>query len=205
MGANRPPRFQPPTLRDAAPTLDRRPSATRRRPPPHTHTRTLLFSWTNRGKGLLLLYLLVLLCATNWVVVKTAQADLPSPAAFTAARFAVAAAAFVPFLPRATRASWTAGLELGLWSALGYGTQAAGLLTCEASRAAFLSAGTVVVVPLLSGLTPGVRVPLVTWACAVAAMVGVYLLAGGGVPARPARIGGGRCGTCCGAPVARLG
>lgn len=145
---------------------------------PH-HPQLFYPSWTNRGKGLVLLNLLVLLCASNWVVVKQAQQALPSPAAFTAARFAVAAAAFAPFLARASRPTLTAGLELGVWSAAGYAAQAAGLLTCDASRASFLSAFTVVVVPLLNGLT-GARVPLLTWLCAGAAVVGVYLLEGGG-------------------------
>ena len=117
-----------------------------------------LFSWTDRGKGLLLLNVLVLLCASNWVIVKQAEAALPTPAAFTALRFAVAAAAFAPFLPRASPAVLVAGVELGVWSAAGYIFQAVGLETCDASRASFLSAFTVVVVPLLQGLT-GARVP----------------------------------------------
>ena len=136
-------------------------------------------SWTNRGKGLVLLNVLVVLCASNWVVVKEAQAALPSPAAFTAARFVVAAIAFAPFLPRVSSSTTViAGLELGVWSAVGYASQAAGLMTCDASRASFLSAFTVVVVPLLNGMT-GARVPLLTWLCAGAAVVGVYLLEGG--------------------------
>jgi len=134
-----------------------------------------LFSWTDRGKGLLLLNVLVLLCASNWVIVKQAEAALPTPAAFTALRFAVAAAAFAPFLPRASPAVLVAGVELGVWSAAGYIFQAVGLETCDASRASFLSAFTVVVVPLLQGLT-GARVPVATWACAGSAMLGVYLL-----------------------------
>lgn len=53
---------------------------------------------TPRARGLGLLWLLVALCATNWVLVK----DSGGLDAFTfsALRFTVAAAAFAPFLPQ---------------------------------------------------------------------------------------------------------
>ena len=126
----------------------------------------------------MLLNILVLLCASNWVVVKSAT-DAAAPANFTALRFLVAAAAFAPFLPRAKKATFTAGLELGFWSAAGYATQALGLLTTDASRASFLSAFTVVAVPLLSGTRVAGEpkaVEPVTWLCAASAILGVFLL-----------------------------
>ena len=135
-------------------------------------------SWTPRGRGLVLLNILVLLCASNWVVVKQAT-DAAAPANFTALRFLVAAVAFAPFLPRANRDTAAAGLELGLWSAAGYATQALGLLTTDASRASFLSAFTVVAVPLLSGTRVAGEpkaVEPVTWLCAASAICGVFLL-----------------------------
>ena len=58
-------------------------------------------------------------------------------------RFSVAAFAFLPFLKDANKDVWKAGLELGLWSGLGYLLQAEGILTTDASRASFLSAFTV--------------------------------------------------------------
>ena len=64
---------------------------------------------------------------------------------FAALRFLIAAAAFSPFLGKAVqdRKILQAGIELGAWSALGYLTQAQGLLTSEASRASFISTFTV--------------------------------------------------------------
>jgi len=127
---------------------------------------------------LVLLNILVLLCASNWVVVKQAT-DAAAPANFTALRFLVAALAFAPFLPRVKQETFVAGLELGFWSAAGYATQALGLLTTDASRASFLSAFTVVAVPLLSGTRVAGEpktVQPVTWLCAASAILGVFLL-----------------------------
>jgi drug/metabolite transporter (DMT)-like permease len=74
-----------------------------------------------------------------------------------------------------------AGLELGVWFAAGYITQSAGLLTTDASRASFLSTFTVLVVPLLAGIS-GRGVSLVTWAACFAALLGVGLLEQNGAP-----------------------
>lgn len=126
----------------------------------------------------MLLNVLVLLCASNWVVVKQAT-DAAAPANFTALRFLVAALAFAPFLPRVNRETLSSGIELGLWSAAGYATQALGLMTTDASRASFLSAFTVVAVPLLSGTRVAGEpkaVEPITWLCAASAILGVFLL-----------------------------
>ena len=57
----------------------------------------------------------------------------------------MAAFAFAPWLKEALkdRKLLRGGLELGLWSAIGYQTQSVGLITSEASRASFLSTFTV--------------------------------------------------------------
>ena len=70
---------------------------------------------------------------------------------FAALRFIIAAAAFSPFLSKAVqdRKIVSAGVELGAWSAIGYLTQAQGLLTSDASRASFISTFTVRIVRLL--------------------------------------------------------
>ena len=70
---------------------------------------------------------------------------------FAALRFSIAALAFLPFLPGALakdpetgeRVILKAGLELSVWTALGYFTQTLGLMTTDASRASFLSTFTV--------------------------------------------------------------
>jgi drug/metabolite transporter (DMT)-like permease len=94
---------------------------------------------------------------------------------FASLRFGIAAAALSPFLLKVRPATIPAGIELGIYTAAGYLAQSEGLLTTDASRASFLSTFTVLVVPFLAGITGrGVR-PL-TWAAAVAALVGVSLL-----------------------------
>lgn len=132
---------------------------------------------STRTKGLIMLNVLVLLVSTNWVVVKEAGMET-DPFGFAFLRFFVAAVAFSPFLKTATK-DWrvlVGGAELGLYTAAGYMLQSMGLLTTDASRASFLSTFTVLVVPFLVGLTPGRTVKPITWAAAVAALVGVSLL-----------------------------
>jgi len=60
----------------------------------------------------------------------------------------------------------------------GYLAQAQGLLTTDASRASFISALTVLVVPMLAGLS-GRGIKTITWVSAAAAFLGVGLLEGG--------------------------
>ncbi|KAI7839105.1 hypothetical protein COHA_007110 [Chlorella ohadii] len=137
---------------------------------------------SKRTRGIIMLNLLVLLVATNWVVVKDVGGSFDA-FGFAFLRFAVAAAAFSPFLKASGKDSriLKAGVEIGAWTAMGYIFQSAGLLTTDASRASFLSTFTVLVVPLLAGLS-GKGVSPVTWASCVAALVGVGLLEQGGAP-----------------------
>jgi hypothetical protein len=129
----------------------------------------------SRARGLIMLNLLVLLCGTNWVVVKEAGAW--DPFYFCSLRFIVAALFFAPVLVRAAkkREVVKGGVEIGIYTAVGYLLQAEGLLTTDASRASFLSTFTVLVVPFLAGLS-GRGVKPITWASATAALVGVSML-----------------------------
>ncbi|KAI3430272.1 hypothetical protein D9Q98_004868 [Chlorella vulgaris] len=138
---------------------------------------------SKRTRGIVMLNLLVILVASNWVVVKDVGNNF-DPFGFAFLRFAVAAAAFSPFLKAASKDKriMAAGFELGVWTAAGYIAQSAGLLTTDASRASFLSTFTVLVVPFLAGLS-GKGVSAVTWASCLAALVGVGLLEQGGAPA----------------------
>ncbi|KAK9816221.1 hypothetical protein WJX74_001240 [Apatococcus lobatus] len=140
----------------------------------------LLPKWTPRIRGLVLLNLLVLLVATNWVVLRDTETFFDA-FDFAALRFTIAAAAFSPFLSKAVKNPKIvqAGVELGAWSALGYLTQAQGLLTSDASRASFISTFTVLVVPLLSGLS-GKGIRRTTIISGLVALVGVGLLESGG-------------------------
>lgn len=131
---------------------------------------------TPRIRGLILLNVLVLLVAANWVIVKDTGNNF-DPYAFATLRFGVATLAFSPFLKKALKNKDVvrAGVELGVWCALGYLFQSAGLAATDASRASFLSTFTVIVVPLLAGLTGNGVKPLI-WATSVVALVGVGLL-----------------------------
>lgn len=123
-----------------------------------------------------MLNLLVLLCGTNWVVVKDAGTTF-DPFSFASLRFLVASALFAPVLVSAVknREIVKGGVEIGVYTAVGYLLQAQGLLTTDASRASFLSTFTVLVVPFLAGLS-GRGVRPITWASALAALVGVSML-----------------------------
>lgn len=136
-----------------------------------------------RARGLVMLNLLVLLCGTNWVVVKDAGTAF-DPYIFASLRFMVAALMFAPVLMKSASRDekvLQAGFEIGIYTAIGYLFQSQGLLTTDASRASFLSTFTVLVVPFLAGLSGrGVR-PL-TWASALAALVGVSMLEQSGSP-----------------------
>jgi drug/metabolite transporter (DMT)-like permease len=144
---------------------------------------------------------------SNVAVVKAAQAAL-DPWSFGAGRFALAALAFAPALPRALRSPRlrTASAELGLLAAsgacalrrdgqlrvacsrsraraipmrAGYAAQGWGLTATSASHTAFLSAFTVILVPVIaaSGVL-GTRgeVPQRTWAAAAVAIAGMAVL-----------------------------
>ena len=63
---------------------------------------------------------------------------------------------------------------------LRYLTQGIGLLSTDASRVSFLSALTVILVPIIVGLS-GRGVSCLAWASAFAAMFGVGLLSGTGM------------------------
>jgi hypothetical protein len=65
----------------------------------------------------------------------------------------------------------------------GYLTQSIGMLTADASRGAFLSGFTVVVVPLMAGLFGTAKLKRTTWGAVLGALVGISLLEDSGAPA----------------------
>eukprot|EP00210_Caulerpa_lentillifera_P005199 g4967.t2 len=138
------------------------------------------FGVSARMKGLILLNVMTLIMSTNFVVVKDAQTMI-DPFSFSAARFITAAIPFLPFIAKSKpdRQTLVAGLEIGLWSTLGYLTQGLGLLTTDASRVSFLSALTVILVPFIVGVS-GKGVSKLAWCSAGIALIGVCLLSGSG-------------------------
>lgn len=125
----------------------------------------------------------MLACASTFVVLKEGQENF-DPFIFSSLRFGIAAVAFCPFWRRASRDERVlrAGMEIGVWAAGGYLTQSVGMVTAEASRGAFLSAFTVVVVPLLAGVFGTARLKRMTWVSVGAALFGVLLLEDSGGP-----------------------
>ncbi len=130
-------------------------------------------------QGVVFLTLVTLLWGTTFAVVKDVVADFP-PSLLVFLRFAIAAVFFLPFLRRGW-GLWIAGLELGLWLVLGYGTQTLGLVYTTANRSAFITALSVILVPLFAGLG-GRRIPGWVWGGAALALVGVGLLSFDGTP-----------------------
>uniref|UniRef100_A0A383VDB4 EamA domain-containing protein n=1 Tax=Tetradesmus obliquus TaxID=3088 RepID=A0A383VDB4_TETOB len=136
-----------------------------------------------RIRGLVLLNIMTFVMGTNWVVLKESN-EAFDPVVFTSLRFTLAAAAFTPFIRKglANPAVRKAGMEIGMWTALGYLAQSWALSLTPASRASLLSTFTVIAVPCLAGLS-GQKVKPLVWACGLAALVGTTLLEqGGGEP-----------------------
>ncbi|KAG1334723.1 Integral membrane protein [Cocos nucifera] len=98
-------------------------------------------------------------------------------------RFVLSAIPFIPFVLQAHQDCNTrsAGIELGLWVSLGYLSQALALLTSDAGRASFISAFTVIVVPLIDGMF-GATIPAFIWYGAFVSLIGVAMLECGGSP-----------------------
>lgn len=141
-----------------------------------------IFFASKKVRSIILLNILTVIYASDIPVLKEVE-QIVDPALFTVVRFAVTAIPFLPFLLKAREDCQTrsAGIELGLWVSLGYLSQALGLLTSEAGQASFISAFTIIVVPLIDGIF-GATVPALTWTGALVSLVGVGILECGGSP-----------------------
>ena len=125
----------------------------------------------------------MLACASTFVVLKEGQQET-DPFVFSTVRFVIAALAFFPFWTRALQ-DWKllkAGMEIGVWAAGGYLAQSVSMITTDAARGAFLSAFTVVVVPILAGIFGNSKIKRMTWVAVVTALLGVMLLEDSGSP-----------------------
>lgn len=141
----------------------------------------ILFA-SKKTRSIIILNALTVIYASDIPVLKEVEA-LTEPAVFNMVRFVVAAIPFVPFALRSfgDRSVRYAGLELGVWVSLAYLSQAIGLLSSDAGRASFITAFTVVVVPLIDGLL-GASIPRLTWFGAIMSLFGIGLLECGGSP-----------------------
>uniref|UniRef100_A0ACD5X7L9 Uncharacterized protein n=1 Tax=Avena sativa TaxID=4498 RepID=A0ACD5X7L9_AVESA len=143
--------------------------------------RRILFA-SKKTRSIMILNALTVIYASDIPVLKEVEA-LTEPAVFNMVRFVVAAIPFIPFVIRAfgDRRTRNGGLELGLWISLAYLAQAIGLITSEAGQASFITAFTVIVVPLIDGIF-GASIPKLTWFGAIVSIIGVGLLECGGSP-----------------------
>ncbi|KAL6909433.1 hypothetical protein ACP4OV_001714 [Aristida adscensionis] len=143
--------------------------------------RRILFA-SKKTRSIIILNALTVIYASDIPVLKEVEA-LTEPAVFNMVRFIVAAIPFLPFAVRAfgDRRVRTAGLELGVWVSLAYLSQAIGLLSSDAGRASFITAFTVIVVPLIDGIL-GASIPKLTWLGAIVSLLGIGLLECGGSP-----------------------
>lgn len=141
--------------------------------------------------GLALLLVVTGIWGSTFAVVKTATSEL-HPATLIFWRFAVGTVCLLPLLAwRGARTSpvsappasgagprrlWLDGLMLGAWLIAGYGTQTIALASTSANRAAFITALSVVMVPLWQALVARKRLAASLWGAVVLAVAGLALL-----------------------------
>jgi len=130
-------------------------------------------------KAHLLLLAATFVWGSTFIVIKSALADA-TPLVFNAVRMVIAAVVLGAIFHRQLRhlsiGAPRAGFEVGTLMWLGYEFQTAGLLYTSASKSAFLTGISVVLVPLLLAVFWRRHVNRYTLAGVAAAFVGLYLL-----------------------------
>jgi len=130
-----------------------------------------------RARGLLLLVAVTVVWGATFAVVKGALAD-SGPLTFLALRFGLAAVAVLPALRRAggtfAASPWVTACGVALFA--GYAFQTAGLATTTPARAAFITALSVVLVPLAEPLLGISAFSARAWAGAGLALAGLAVL-----------------------------
>ena len=102
--------------------------------------------------------------------------------AFLAVRFAIATATLAPAAaPRLRGVDWRAGTMLGLFLALGYALQTAGLARTTVSSAGFITGLYVVFTPIFAYVLFRIRASRAVWVGVAFAVAGLALLSGVGV------------------------
>ena len=119
----------------------------------------------------------------TFVMVKDAIEELPTMA-FLAYRFIPAALIVAVVFHRRLKvlpaAGWRAGLVMGVFLTGGYVFQTLGLEETTASNTGFITGLFVVLTPVLGAVFLRQRLPVVAWAAAAVAALGLWLLSGGG-------------------------
>ena len=130
-------------------------------------------------KAHILLVLITLIWGSNFVVIKNSLADI-SPLFFNAVRMSLAAvvlaAIFYRELPRLTAGAVRSGFLVGLFLFVGNELQTSGLKYTTASKSAFLTGVSVVLVPVLLAVFWKRGINRLTSIGVVLAFAGLYLL-----------------------------
>lgn len=131
---------------------------------------------TRRTKAEALLLLITLIWGSTFVVVKGALNDA-SPLAFIAVRFSAAAVLLFAFVARGRvdREALVPGLVLGVFLGAGYLCQTTGLVYTTASKSAFITGCSVILVPMIV-LFHGSRPRAGAAAGALLGLAGLYFL-----------------------------
>lgn len=141
-------------------------------------------------KAHVLLVLVTLVWGATFVVIKNAVEHDASPLLFNFVRMTLAAATlgiiFHRQITRTTRQSFVAGALTGVFLWLGYEFQTTGLRLTTASKSAFITGFSVVLVPLFLMLFWGRRIKPWTGLGVLAAITGLFLLT---VPAGASGVG----------------
>ncbi len=147
---------------------------------------------SRHGLGLGLLLVVTAIWGSTFAVVKTAVTDL-HPATLIFWRFAIGTCCLLPLLlwrgaqkgetgltsqppTGQPRRLWLDSLLLGGWLIAGYGTQTIALGSTSANRAAFITALSVVLVPLWQALVARRRLAFTLWGAVALAVSGLALL-----------------------------
>lgn len=126
-----------------------------------------------RPVGIALLLLVTLIWGTTFVIIKDTLDSIP-PSLFLALRFSLAALSLIWVRP--APGIWRWGLILGAVMFVSYGSQTVGLLYTSASKGAFITALSVVLVPILTGIINRRWLPVRVWIAAGLALAGLALM-----------------------------
>lgn len=139
--------------------------------------------------GIALLIVVTCIWGSTFAIVKTLGETL-APQVLIAWRFSIGTLATLPLLlfwrrlglapsansPTSQRSLWKDGLLVGAWLIAGYGTQTIALQTTSANRAAFITALSVVLVPLWQAIALRRPLSIFLWSAVALAVTGLALL-----------------------------
>ncbi|GGJ48618.1 DMT family transporter [Deinococcus roseus] len=125
--------------------------------------------------GILLLLLVTAFWGSTFSLVKEATEHMPT-SSFIAWRFSIALVPLLFFVRKISPKLWRDGLILGTWLGAGYITQAMGLQTIGANRAAFITGLNVILVPIGLALMTRRKISVGVWISVALCALGIGLI-----------------------------